>query len=76
MITWELLVTFIAEDDDGDSSGAGVGIAPDGTYEIDLPSGTYDIEVTSPELGGQVCRDRADVTGGTVNQIDISCPIE
>ncbi len=69
-------VTFIADTDDGDSAGAGVGIASDGTYEIDLADGIYDIEVTSPELGRQVCHRGVRVTGGTVNQIDISCPIE
>ncbi len=69
-------VTFIADAGDGESAGAGVSIARDGTYEVDLAPGAYDIEVTSPELGGQVCRDGAGVTGGTVNEINISCPIE
>ena len=60
----------------GKGSGGGASISPDGSYELELPSGAYDIEVTSPDLGGQMCRDAAGVTGGTVNEIDISCAIE
>lgn len=66
-------VTFTSRDG---ATGAGTSINPDGTYEIELPPGAYDIEVTSPEYRGLTCRDGAGVTGGTVNEINISCPIE
>lgn len=67
-------ITFTSRDGD---SGAGTSINPDGTYQVELAPGAYDIVVTSPLFGGpsgQKCRDAAGVTGGTVNQVDISCP--
>ena len=69
-------ITFTSRDGD---SGAGTSINPDGTYQVELAPGAYDIVVTSPLFGGpsgQMCRDAAGVTGGTVNQVDISCPID